>query len=628
MKYVELHEKTEVRAFDLEYWLTRLEIARSYRATCGWDKEATEGNRIRDNDLPLDSVQALPGWQGKYYKHNWLWISIKWLVAMQTGSEIQIEVDGFDYEQNIAKDILEQEINLASSRFDMLEVAEDCLYDRYYLGFGCSRSIWNTKRIEPMYQTGTPKYEYVMPTCIFLDPACRVKDKEEMRYFFHVEQYDIEDLKRRYPMYATEIAAAESNSIDKTLDIVDVVTLQYKKNITVEKIFIEDQDTGMAKEFLLQEWDDYLMQVSADPNTRLVYEQSGSQMEYQDWLANGMFLPEKVVVKGPFESEEPAAFQAIFIEQLRLTLEKPQYVGKKYSYHFLIGYHNPGSAYPHGLAYFMRDMVEASIALMTILMITASRMHKNEKIVQNGALVNHDDYIKNGYKLGVNPIVDEMWQREHPNQKAVEFLPLPEFPQAISIMNDYLTNAQKTTSGAVDAAVGLASYSGESGVKVAQLQMASRIYQKEEFDGFRRFLTSESEWTKDQIIQFRNYPHKLPGLVDDHERGLIDVATDSSNRLDADNYFTRVMIQENQEAMKQIEREAMMNLNERGYVGGIDLMRSLDIAAPEKKFDMAMEERGERQYVEMIRSNPELMQIIDQFIAQQEAQDGQQQAGA
>jgi 3-hydroxymyristoyl/3-hydroxydecanoyl-(acyl carrier protein) dehydratase len=88
------------------------------------------------------------------------------------------------------------------------------------------------------------------------------------------------------------------------------------------------------------------------------------------------------------------------------------------------------------------------------------------------------------------------------------------------------------------------------------------------------------------------------------------------------------MIQENQEAMKQIEREAMMAMNQRGYIGGIDLMRSLDIAAPEKKYDMAMEERGERQYVEMIRSNPELMQIIDQFIAQQEAQDGQQQSGA
>ena len=60
----------------------------------------------------------------------------------------------------------------------------------------------------------------------------------------------------------------------------------------------------------------------------------------------------------------------------------------------------------------------------------------------------------------------------------------------------------------------------------------------------------------DQIIQFRNYPHKIPGLDMDNQKGLIDVATDSSNRLDADNYYVKVTIQENQETLKQIEREA------------------------------------------------------------------------
>lgn len=628
MRYAELHEKTEQQAFDLDYWVRRLETARQHRMSSGWDRNAEEGERIRNNEVPLDGLQAAPDWRGKYYKDNWLWKSIKWLVSMQTGSEIQPEVEGYDYADSMSKDILEQELNLAISRFDLLDVAEDCLYDRYYTGLGVARAIWNTRRVEPMYQTGTPKFQYVSPHNIYLDPACRMKDKEEMRYFFHTEQYDVDELKRRYPKYAKDIDAAQSNTHDRALDVVNVTTVQYKKVITIEKVFLEDQETGMAKEFLLHEWEEFVAETAMNPETPEMYKQSGSDMEYQDWLNAGMFMPEKIVMKGSFESEEPAVFQAIFMEQLRIVLEKPQYVGQKYGYFFLVGYHNPSSAYPLGLAYFMRDMLEASIALMTILMITAARMHKNEKIIQAGSLVNHDEYIQKGYMLGVNPIVDEAWQAAHPGQKAVEYLELPQFPQALAMMNDYLTNAQKTTSGAVDAAIGLASYSGESGVKVAQLQMASRIYQKEELDGFRRFLISGCEWTKDQIIQFRNYPHKIPGLTDDNNRGLIDVATDNSNRLDADQYYVRVTIQENHETLKQIEREAMMNLNERGYVGGIDLMRSLDIPAPEKKYEAAMDERGEKQYVELIRSNPELMQIIDQFIAQQEGQDGQQQIGA
>ena len=86
------------------------------------------------------------------------------------------------------------------------------------------------------------------PMSIYLDPACKVKDKEQQRYFFHIEQYDIDELKRRYPKYAQDIDAAHSqNTFDESLDVVNVVTLQYKKTITVEKIFIEDQDSGISK---------------------------------------------------------------------------------------------------------------------------------------------------------------------------------------------------------------------------------------------------------------------------------------------------------------------------------------------------------------------------------------------
>lgn len=628
MEYAEIHEKVEQQGWDIDYWLRRLELARQYRVTSGWEVNAEEGQRIRLNDIPLDNLQAAPEWKGKYYKDNWLWKSIKWLVAMQTGSEIQPEVHGYDYMESMSKDLLEQELNLAISRFDLLDVAEDTLYDRYYTGLGVARAIWNTKRIEPMYQLGTPMFQYVNPNNVFLDPACRVKDKEMQRYFFHIEEYDINELKRRYPRYANDIDAAHCNTHEKTLDTVNVVTVQYKKTITVEKIFIEDGDSGIAKEFLASEWDELVAKAASDPATRQMYEQSETDLDYQDWLYHGMFLPEKISKRGVFESEEPAVFQAIFLEQLMITLEKPQYVGKKYGYFFLLGYHSPSSAYPLGLAYFMRDMLEASVALMTILMIQVGKLHKNEKLIQQGALVNEEQYIKEGYKLGVNPIVDEGWQKEHPNVKAVENMPLPDFPHAITILNEQLVQAQKTTSGAVDASMGVSSYSGESGVKVAQLQMASRIYQKEEFDGFRRFLIDGCTWTMEQIIQFRNYPHKIPGLDADNQRGLIDVATDASNRLDADNYYVKVTIQENQETLKQIEREAMLNLNQRGYVGGIDLMKSLDIPSPEKKMEHAQQERQELQYVQMIRENPELMQVIDQFIAQQEAPDGQLQAGA
>ena len=627
MEYALEQEKREKSRFDIEYWRRQFENARAYRLSCGWEEAAINGNRIRRNDIPLNGMQAAPDWKGKYFKDNWLWKSIKWLVSMQTGSAINPEVKGFDYLESLAKDLLEQEIMLAAERFDMLAESEDCLYDRYYVGYGAVRMNWNTRRIEPMYQTGIPVMEYKSPFDLYFDPATRTKSKKDMRFMFDVSKYDVKELKRKYPKWADQIEAAKSAaSLPETEDLVDVVTLQYRNNIEIEKVFIEDQNTGSCKEFLLAEWDEYVQKAYTDPEIEKAYFASGSNMEYRDWIASGMFMPEKVVVKGSFSSEEPAVFQAIFIDQLNLVLELPQYVGKEYSYAFLEGYHDPDCAYSFGLAHYMADMVEASVIIMSILMITAVKMHKNEKIIQGGALLNEKEYLTEGYKIGVNPVVDEAWQREHPNTKAVENIPIPEFPAALQMLNDYLVNAQKTMSGAVDSAIGLSSYSGESGVKVAQLQMASRIYQREEFEGFRRFLKAQFEWLKDQIIMFRNYPHTIPGLTDTNDLGMIDVATDHSNRLDADSYYVDVVIQDNQEVLKQIERESMAMLNERGYVGGLDLMESMDVPNAKKKLENAAEERNEKEYLDAIRNDPNLMQIIQSYLAQIQGQEQQGEA--
>lgn len=624
MQYAEKQQDLEQSRFDLIYWKKQFENAKAYRMTCGWEDAAIAGNRIRRNDLPLNGMEAAPEWKGKFFKDNWLWKSIKWLVSLQTGSAISPEVKGYDYMESASKDLLEQEIILAGDRFNLLDESEDCLYDRYYNGFGVVRMNWNTKRLEPMYQTGVPSIEYVSPMNIFFDPASRTKSKRDMRFMFHVEKWDMHELKRKYPRYAKQIEAAENLERPHATELVDVVILQYRKNIEIEKVFIEDQDTGICKEFLLEEWDEFIEKAWADPANEAAWEQSNSQMSYKEWIASGAFMPEKVVVKGSFDSEEPAVFQAIFIDQLNIVLSAPQYVGTSYSYSFLVGYHDPDCAYPFGLAYYMADMVEASVIITTILMITAVKMHKNEKIIQDGALINQEQYTKEGYKLGVNPIVDEAWQREHPGTKAVENVPLPDFPHALTILNDIVVNAQKTTSGAIDSAIGLSSYSGESGVKVAQLQMASRIYQKEEFDGFRRFLKTQFEWLKEQIILHRNYPHVIPGLMNDNTKGMVEVATNLSNRLDADKFYVNVTIQENQEILKQIERESMDMLNQRGYVSGLDLMDSLDIPNAERKLENAQEERGQREILEVLQANPELMQVIQNYIAQIQ---GQEQVG-
>jgi uncharacterized protein YqgV (UPF0045/DUF77 family) len=202
-------------------------------------------------------------------------------------------------------------------------------------------------------------------------------------------------------------------------------------------------------------------------------------------------------------------------------------------------------------------------------------------------------------------------------------VPLPEFPQALQYLNEQLIQAQKSMTGAVDAAIGLQSYSGQSGIQVAQLQAASRTYQREDLEAYRRFVKQCVEWLKDQVVQFRNYPHQIQGLDMDGKSGLVDVATDITNRLNADNYYVEISIQDNQEVVKQIEREMAMNLFDRGLLAPLDLLNALDQPNPERTVQEAEKYRGEHEVLEAIRQFPELQHQIMQY-AQMAKQQGAQ----
>lgn len=617
---MDMRERLEARErglFNLQEWHTLFLQAQAYRRSSGWEDAANQAVRIRKNDIPLGDMKAAPGWKGKFYKDNWLWKGIKWLVSMQMGSAVEIDLKSYLDSFTPAGDLLEQEVNWASDLFHIMDSVEECLYDRYYPGMGVVKGVWNTRRVSPHYATGIPQFRYVDVFEIWLDPACKQRDMSDLRYLFHQEWVDIVDLARRYPKWKDKIADLAEPKRGLPLKTTPVITIQYRKIITTDIVILEDRESGVKKEFSLEEWQEYLDE-SDTPEAQELYAQEAPGISYGEWLAQGGALPEKVVMVGPMEVEQDAVFQAMYIPGQDQPLEPPQYVGKSYSYFFLRGYHEPDCAYSYGLAHYMKDLLEVSVILMTVLTISAAKTYKNEKLIQEDSLANQEQYQERGYELGVNPIVKSEWQQTHPGQKAVENVPLPEFPRAIMMLNDQLVNAQKTMTGAIDAAIGLNSYSGQSGIQVAQLQTAARTYQREDIEYFRRFLREIYTWLKDQIVEHRNYPHQIPGLTSDDKRGLVDVATNLENRLDGDEYYVQITIQDNEEVVKQIERQFSTQLHQMGLISSLEFLRRNNEPNPEKKLDEAQTERGEKETLEMIRQHPELQQMIAQAFQQLE----------
>jgi len=171
--------------------------------------------------------------------------------------------------------------------------------------------------------------------------------------------------------------------------------------------------------------------------------------------------------------------------------------------------------------------------------------------------------------------------------------------------------------------MGLQSYAGDSGIKVAQLQAASRTYTREDVENFRRFVTQAVEWLKEAIVMYRNYPHQIQGLDYNDKPGMVDVSTDIVNKLSADNYYAEITIQDNQEVVKQMEREIATSLFDRGLLAPVELLRQLDRPNPEKTIEDAEAYRGEQQALEILRQFPEAQQILQQFAQQAQMAKGQ-----
>lgn len=622
----------EREQFSYDEWNEKFLRAQTYRITCGWESKAEDAIRIRKNDLPLGPIKAMQDYKGKHYVDNWVWKGIKMLVSMLAGAAVDLDVKSYNDADSGSGVLVETELNWASNQFKLQESTEPCLLERYYPGMGWIRGIWNSRRVTPNYQTGIPIFESIPALNVWIDPGTSRIDRSDMRYLFHQEWFDVAELKRQYPKIADKIAVQSDPDKSVWTDQVRIVTIQYRRTFTTDIVIIEDQHTGVKKEFGLEEWTELVMEAEGDPEAAALWQEQmmGAQeagqpiLEFEEWLVQGGFLPEQVLMHGPIESEKDAVFQAIILPDQSMVIQEPQYVGETFTYFCLPGINDPDCAYAEGLASRQADTLEEDIILQTSLILQVVKMHRNKELQQEGALVNEEEYRKHGHELNVNPIVRETWQSEHEGTDAVKPLPLPDIPRAAMMLSDRLIQNQKTTSGAVDALMGMQTSSGQSGIQVAQLQTAARTYLRDDIESYRRFIQQIATWLMNQIIRYRNYPHQIPGLREDQTRGLIDVATDITNRLDTDDFYCEVTLQDNEEVVKQIEREFYQYLVERQFITPLSFMRKMDIPNPEKEIQDMQEWAGERQLVEILRSVPGAQEYLMQYAQNYAATNAQQ----
>jgi len=587
-EYKKKLELEQQKIFNIAKWELILSDARGNKAK--WEAEAKKNLAVRDNETPFSNMENDEDQNvDKYYIDNWLLKNGKWLKSLILGSELDVFLKS-DIESNEdQKDIAEQELNFAIDRFRVLEDQEDVLENWYWTGLGVSSLEWDTLDKSKVWRTGKAKLRCVDPFSIYIDCDSRDKNYQDRKYVFEImEGIRISELLLMFPEKEREIIADYGDEeISLYTKKVDLVVLQMKQEKIVEKFEVIDSET---QETFLYRRD-----------------------EIQEFLDNDE-LPENIIItNNKIKERENNWFNIIWIENTKLILQEAQYIGDKDCYQFMTGLKRTDEIYTYSLVSYLRDMQEISVILMTSLAYLTVKEGKNTPVIEEGALVNEEDYIKNHSQLNSIAVVDKIWRTQNPGTRAVSTIENRVDGRMAITLHQMIQEVQKNTSGSVDSARGEAQYSGQSGIQVARLQEASKVFTELDQIVYRSYLTNISYKMLDYLSIYRNYPHKIKGITPEGKEGFIDVGTTEKNKIISEDVLISITLEQDPELIKTIKKQLAIQLHSDGLITGLDLLKDLNYPDAETKHKNKVAENELLQLAEMLQQNPEMVEQLMQM---------------
>lgn len=585
-----------------------------------WDNQADDGWRIRNSELPLaEPIDNLKNYKGVYFKDNWVKKSFTWLNSYFTGADIYADVKSYDGIVEPNMELLENELNFSLSLSDMVIKASKAIFDKLYVGYGVLRTYFNTHRINNFWKTGTPVIEHIDARNVwFWTPD---GDLDNIQRFWHAEAVRTEELKDQVAQYDKNLA----DTIKEDTGSDGYVKFPNTKGRTIVYTGIYKEVERVEKREFIYEEPDYETGEIKQHNW-FEFEDEYKDSELKDKLPEGVYVaPDTIKI------DKDCYYQVMFIPSQSILLKQQVddeykdvvYLGSELNYHIIGGSPQDGSAYPYGDAYDMKDILDLSVVFMSSLSKQIGNMNRPQPQIIENAVKNLNDFNNNHWKNNFILKLDDKWLDNHPNikpQDVVTYKNTPINDRLFLVMQNYITEAIKSQSGAVDSARGEQQYSGQSGVLANQLQIASQTYLKADENKYRSFMDSILNWLMHTIVEYRQFPHKVKGLDELGQVTARDVNTTMINTLKDDDYFTEANLEPNAEQKKQIEKQQIMELLNAGKFPLKSALKVMDFSSV--NIDRVMEElereRGIDRIAELLQEHPEISQMIEQYAQQLE----------
>ena len=580
-----IHNKEKSR-FKIEDWLHNYRLSQEHRGS--WESQARQCLRVRENDIP--EGQGLPNfknYRGRYYKDNMIFKHIKWLEAKHACSMIGYDVDSMTTYRDENTELLEMELNMLSSQLEIAKYTSSAVSDMLYTGMGYVRLWWDKKRVSVANKTGSPVIEHVSCMKMYLDANTHHPDKSDMDHIFHVEKYHWQNLSIEYPEMKGEFKKrADRNGL------VEVVLVQYKTEHDIECVLMTDRGQHPEKEWIVP--------IEEMENGKSVIEN------------------DSVTVSFPFEVRKTFWYEAKFFPDLKRLIQLPTFVGEFCSYHVIHYQHQLNSAYSLGLCYYMYNLLEINIALMTSLMVQAFQYQKADRLIVSGALLNEEQYIVEGRKYDIPALISPEYNETHPGEDPVRYLKMPDFPQAFILLNSMLKESMMDISGVTKALQGESEFANESGVQLSLKQNAGQTYHKFEQLRYQHLLLDIGKSLLWMISQFRMHPHPVSFLNEENQEEMVMVNDPEVNpfTFEPDRVTISCIMEEDVAMMKQLQYEKHLGLFDRGVMSGRKLLDSADVPHAQMVYDEAMHEKGIFEIMEFIKENPDAMDQVKQLMGQ------------
>jgi len=585
-----LHARVR-KDFDLKEAMKKYRDAVSHRGAT-WDAVAERCLKIRENNIP--EQKTLPNYddyEGRFYKRNRCFEHNKWLTSRMMGNAVYCNLENTTTYRDANTELLESEINDLARMMSIPEQTAYAFEDMLYVGHGYVYVYWDAYDVTIGNETGCPKIEHINPMKMYIDHTTHKRDKSDMRYIFRVEKYDYRDLIKRYPhIKETLLNRMGVNAYD---NLVELIIMQYKVEEFIECVTIEDTDDKTNKKWIfpLREWTRY--------------------------INSGAEVPEGVEVSMPYFVRKEFWYECSFLPFVERLVEQPKYVGEFCSYQIIHYQPREDSAYDYGLTYYMMDLQDMDIILMTSLVLQVFQSMNQKELIVQDALVNQEEYLNKKGQLDVQPIVKPKWQKDNPGEKAVSPIPMAQFSDAIPMLSNMIGNDQKMTSGKTDTMAGVPPFANMSGVQTTALQSAGNMYHKQELLKQQQFIERIYKVILYLICEYRSHPHTVRHLGMDNEMENVPVNNPEESPFTFEPERTSIScsMEEDIEVLRQMKKQDARLLFGDGLLPPEEVLDAFGYDNAERLLRLADSRNGILGIIEGLKANPDLAQRLQQELA-------------